>query len=82
MTSFKQSLKLRIERSTIRKENIIEISVTELPVAKEVVTVQPQVVQQMQEQKAAIQNLPESEDKINSLLKCRFKSRFWLLFQR
>lgn len=55
------------EDSIIRRENIIEITVADLPQAKEVVTVQSQVAQQIQELKAAIQNLPESEDKTKQL---------------
>jgi type III restriction enzyme len=57
------------EGSIIRRENIIEIAVEELSQTKEVVTVQPQAVQQLEEQKAIIEKLPESADKNRQLAK-------------
>lgn len=63
------------EDSIIRRENIIEITPAELPQAKEVVTVQPQLVQEIQEQKAAIEKMPESEEKNQQLLQIQIQEQ-------
>ncbi len=70
------------EGSIIRRENIIEIAVEELAQTKEVVTVKPLIIQEIQLQKAAIQSLPDSEDKTKKLIQVQAKEDIFCAFSQ